>query len=116
MVLIPWGRVTSATARIIGTGRCRCTADLSAPVDELLQRGRHEPLLRVRSVVGGHHDLVGDRPHLVLEDQEAFVRAPTIESSRFPASLMAVAMGSRGRRPDAAADADDGAELLDMGG
>ena len=100
MVLIPWGRVTSATARIIGTG----------------PMAMHRPIFSPRSM--NSCSAVVTNPFLAYDPssvvttissetarisssriRRSFVRAPTIESRRFPAFLMAVAMGSRGAVP-----------------
>src|SRR5512135_2369215 len=100
MVLIPWGRVTSATARIIGTGPIpmhrpifsprsmnSCSAVVTNPFFA------YDPSSVVTTISSETARISSSRI------RRSFVRAPTIESSRFPAFLMAVAIGRRGAVP-----------------
>ena len=70
-VLMPCGRVVSATARIIGIGPMASTRSIFPSArDQRLQLVRDQPFFAVAAVVRGHEHLVADGAGLVLEDQE----------------------------------------------
>ena len=71
VVGMPSGRVTSTTARIIGSGPTATTSSKWRPsASRALQGVGHQALLAVRPVVGGDDDLVDHRAQFLLEDDE----------------------------------------------
>ncbi len=114
VVRIPYGRVSSATARIIGTGPTAKTASIAAGVADVLERLGDEPMAAVAAVVGADDDLAG-RPQLVLED-DPFAGATADHARDLDAASMEL-LGDRvdHRGPDPAADAD-GPALVDQVG
>jgi hypothetical protein len=99
-VLISWGLVTSATARIMGTGPMAMHRSIFSPASISSWRAAVTNPFRAydpSSVVTTRVSLIAFISSSRM--RSSFVRAPMIDSSRFPAPLMAVAMGRRGAVP-----------------
>jgi hypothetical protein len=115
-VRMPWGRVVSATARIIGTGRWRGRSRSARPPDQRGQPSVTRPFSPwlPSSVVTNRASLVA--ADLVLEHDE--VAGPAAEDRDH--AVAGLLEGDRGgvgdRRPDAPADDAGGPEPLDLGG
>ena len=114
VVGIPYGRVSSATARIIGTGPTAKTASIEPASQTSLSASVTNPWPAVAAVVGADDDLAG-RPQLVLED-DPFAGAAADHARDLDAASMEL-LGDREdhRGADAAADADHPA-LVDQVG
>ena len=100
MVRIPWGRVTSVTARIIGRGPMAMHRSIFSPRSIISCRAvvtnpfaAYEPSSVVTTISSETARSSSSRM------SSSFVRAPRIVTSRFPASLTAEAIGRRGAAP-----------------
>ena len=114
-VLMPCGRVVSATACIIRGGPIASTRSICRPdCDQLLERVDHEALAAVAAVVGGDRSSSLIAPDLLLEDDQLLVAAAE-DRDHVVAGLVHGLGGRVGdRRPDAAADDHDRAVGLDV--
>ena len=81
----------------------------------LLQRNRHNALAAVGAVVRHHDHLVRNGLHLVLHDDEALVAVADDDRHLVAGLLEGLDNRVERRRAEAAAHADDMAEVLDFG-
>ena len=87
-------RVTSATARIIGIGPTASTRSIFTPLSmSCLQLVGDEALVAVGAVVGGDHEHVADRAHLVFEDHQILAARADDGDDFVPACFSAAVVG-----------------------